>query len=405
MTATLTPHNLSGNKEMEIKLKYGCNPNQKLARIVFDGEKCPLRIVSGTPGMINVLDGLRGWQLVRELKNSTGKASAASFKHVSPAGAAVAGTLSEAFCKAHFYDNAQNYSPVAQAYAKARSSDRVASFGDFIAVSEKVDASLAAIIKPEVSDGIIAPGYGADALEILKQKKGGGYAILEMDPAYQPPAIESRTLFGLKIEESYNDCVIDKDLFTNVVTENKNIPDDVIETLIVTTIALKHTQSNSVAVGWSGQAVGIGAGQQSRIACTRLCCEKAERFLLKQHPKALTLKYKDGLPRSEKVNVLDQFIRWSHLSDGERQLLRDQLTAEPQPITAVEKAEWLAQFNGIALSSDAFFPFRDNLDRAARSGVKYVVQAGGSKRDNDMIQAANEHAMVMVMSGLRLFLH
>ncbi len=405
MTTVTHGHNLSRNRQMEIKLKYGCNPNQKTARLVYDGDRCPLRVVNGQPGMINMLDALRAWQLVRDLKSGTGKAAAASFKHVSPAGAAVAGELAESFCKAHFYEGAADYSPVAQAYAKARSSDRVASFGDFIAVSEPVDLSLAKIIKPEVSDGIISPGYDQDALEVLKQKKGGGYTILEMDPNYQPPAIESRTVFGLRIEESYNDCVIDKDLFTNVVTEQKAIPADALESMIVSSIALKHTQSNSVAVGYDGQAIGIGAGQQSRIACTRLCCEKAERFLLKQHPKALALKYLDGLPRSEKVNVLDQFIRFSHLSNGERKLLRDQLTAEPDPITADEKTQWLAGFDSIVLSSDAFFPFRDNLDRAAKTGVKYIVQAGGSKRDDDVIHAANEHGMVMVMSGLRLFLH
>lgn len=389
---------------MQIKLKYGCNPNQSHAQLIGDLPDGPLRVVNGAPGYINLLDALRGWQLVRELKRSTGESAAASFKHVSPAGAAVAGPLTEAFMQAHFYDPG-DLSPLATAYAKARSSDRAASFGDFISVSDTVDESLARIIKPEVSDGIIAPGYEPMALEIIKAKKGGKYVVLEVDPSYEPPAVESRVEFGLTIEQSYNDSVIDKALFGNVVTRNNTIPDDVMQSLIVSTVTLKHTQSNSIAVGYQGQAVGVGAGQQSRIACTRLACDKADRWFLKMHPKALALKFADGMPRSEKVNAVDQFVRYHELDDGERALLAKALSATPDPISENERIDWLSRFDGVVLSSDAFVPFRDNLDRAARSGIKYLAQAGGSARDQGVIAAADEHGMAMAFTGLRLFLH
>lgn len=389
---------------MQITMKYGCNPNQTHARLISPLDDGPLTVLNGAPGYINVLDALRGWQLVRELKASTGQPAAASFKHVSPAGAAVAGPLSEEFRRAHFYDDA-DLSPVATAYAKARSSDRVASFGDFISVSDTVDESLARLIKPEVSDGIIAPGYEPGAIEILKSKKGGKYVILQMDPTYQPPAIESRVEFGLTLEQSYNDSVIDADLFKNIVTKNKTIPDDVMQTLIVATVTIKHTQSNSIGVGYGGQAVGVGAGQQSRIACTRLACDKADRWFLKMHPKALALEYVHGLPRSEKVNALDQFVRFHELDEAERAVLGKALKRLPEPISEQERRDWARQFDGVVLSSDAFIPFRDNLDRAARSGVKYLAQAGGSARDQDVIDAADEHGMAMALTGLRLFLH
>jgi len=389
---------------MQIPLKYGCNPNQTHAQLTCGLPDGPLTIVNGAPSYINILDGLRGWQLVRELKRSTGQPAAASFKHVSPAGAAVAGTLTDAFCKAHFYDD-NEMSPLATAYAKARSSDRVASFGDFISVSDTVDESLARIIKPEVSDGIIAPGYDPKALDIIKAKKGGKYVVLQIDPAFDPPNVESRVEFGLTLEQSYNDSVIDTELFKNIVTKNQDIPGEVMQSLIVATVTLKHTQSNSIAVGYQGQAVGVGAGQQSRIACTRLACDKADRWLLKMHPKALALKFVDGLPKSEKVNALDQFVRYHELDDGERGVLAKALTATPDPITEQERADWNARFDGIVLSSDAFVPFRDNIDRAARSGVKYFAQAGGSARDQGVIDAADEHGMAMAFTGLRLFLH
>ena len=398
----------------ELPLKYGCNPNQPTARILFDGEgDCPLTVVNGNPSFINALDGLRGWELVRDLKAATNQPSAASFKHVSPAGAAVAGDLTESFCAANFYPspNEHDYSPIAAAYAKARSSDRGASFGDFIAVSETVDASLAALIKPEVSDGIIAPGYDEDAKAILSAKKGGKYVMLQIDPGYAPASgsVESRTCFGLTLEHTFNDAVIDQSLLANITTEQKDLPASAIESLLVATATLKHTQSNSIAVAMDGQAIGVGAGQQSRIACTRLACDKADRFMLKQHPKSLALieLFKEGVKRPDKVNAVDQFVRYLELDDVELGGLHALLETKPDPITAEEARDWCANFGSgqLALSSDAFIPFRDNLDRAARSGVKYVVHAGGSARDDLVTDAANEHGMVMALSGLRLFLH
>ncbi len=391
---------------MEISLKYGCNPNQAHARVVSH-DASPLTLVNGAPSYINVLDALRGWQLVRDLRAAVRKPAAASFKHVSPAGAAVAGPLSDDFRRAHFYNLDDDLSPVAAAYAKARSSDRVASFGDFVAVSEPVDITLASLLKLEVSDGIIAPDYDDDALAVLKTKKGGKYVILQMDPLYEPPAVESRTEFGLTLEQDHNDLLPDPSMFANVATQNKTIPDDVIETMLVATITLKHTQSNSVAIGYQGQAVGIGAGQQSRIACTRLCCEKTERFLLKQHPKALNLKFHDGMKRSDMVNLMDMFVRYDELWGDEANHLKDMIEGGRgvEAITPDERKAWLMGFDGLVCSSDAFFPFRDNIDRVARSGVKYVVQAGGSARDEEVIAAADEHGIAMAMSGVRLFLH
>lgn len=401
----------------ELPLKYGCNPNQPTARILFfpstPKTDCPLRIINGAPSFINALDGLRGWELVRDLKAATNKPAAASFKHVSPAGAAVAGELTDDFCKANFYPMTcqSDYSPIATAYAKARSSDRGASFGDFIAVSETVDASLAALIKPEVSDGIIAPGYDDDAKAILAAKKGGNYVMLSIDPSYAPDpgSVESRTCFGLTLEQTYNDAVIDRSLLSNIATEKKDLPDSAVESLLVATATLKHTQSNSIAVAMNGQAIGVGAGQQSRIACTRLACDKADRFMLKQHPKSLALieLFKEGVKRPDKVNAVDQFVRYHELDEIERGGLHSLLSGKPQAITPEEAEDWCATFGDgqLALSSDAFIPFRDNLDRAARSGVKYVVHAGGSARDDLVTDAANEHGMVMVLSGLRLFLH
>ena len=399
----------------EIPLKYGCNPNQPQARILFDGpdDACPLTVVNGSPSMINALDALRGWELVRDLKAATVKPAAASFKHVSPAGAAVAGPLSDDFCAANFYPlpAEHDYSPIAAAYAKARSSDRGASFGDFIAVSETVDASLALLIKSEVSDGIIAPGYDDEARAILAAKKGGKYVMLQIEPGYAPApgSIESRTCFGLTLEQTYNDVAINKALLSNVVTHKKEMPDSAIESLLVATATLKHTQSNSIAVAMQGQAIGVGAGQQSRIACTRLACDKADRFMLKQHPKSLALikLFKPGVGRPDKVNAVDQFVRYHELDAVELAGLHALLEQAPEPIAVDEAKKWCASFgNGeLALSSDAFIPFRDNLDRAARSGVRYVLHAGGSARDDLVTDAANEHGMVMALSGLRLFLH
>ena len=392
---------------MEIQLKYGCNPNQTHAKVITPLPSGPLTVVNGTPSYINLLDGLRSWQLVRDMAQVLGKPSAASYKHVSPAGAAVAGDLSIPFCQSQFIDPELELSPLATAYAKARSSDRVASFGDFIAVSDPVDASLARLIKPEVSDGIIAPAYDEDALEILKSKKGGRYVMLQMEPDFEPPRIESRVEFGITLEQSYNDMIIDESLFTEdkTVTTRKTLTEAEIETAIVATVTLKHTQSNSISVGYQGQAVGIGAGQQSRIACTRLACDKADRWMLKTHPKACNLMFIDDLPRSEKVNAIDEFVRLDELDDRGKAALAAKLIYKIDAITPDERTEWLSKMQGAVLSSDAFFPFRDNLDRAAASGIRTIVQAGGSARDAQVIEAADEHDMAMVMTGVRLFLH
>ncbi len=392
---------------MDISLRYGCNPNQTPARITLpEGvSEMPLRVLNGGASYINILDGLRGWQLVRELDAVTGKASAASYKHVSPAGAAVASPISETFAKGHLIDDAANLSDLGMAYAKARSSDRSASFGDFVALSRKVDASVARLLKREVSDGIIAPGYEPDALEILKAKKGGNYLVLEIDAGFEPPETEVRLEFGLQLEQKRNDQVISKDLLANVVTERQAFSPAAVEALLVATVTLKHTQSNSVALATAGQAVGIGAGQQSRIACTRLACSKAEAWLLKTHPRVLDLPFVEGLARAEKVNLIDQYVRWQGLGPIEQQQVRQGLIADPEPIMPSEREAYLKQFEHLVISSDAFFPFRDNLDRAARTGVRYVLQAGGSKRDDDVIAAANEHQMVMAFSGTRFFLH
>ncbi|MEM6459365.1 MAG: phosphoribosylaminoimidazolecarboxamide formyltransferase [Planctomycetota bacterium] len=398
----------------EIALKYGCNPNQPHARIVQpaagpvgDG---PLTVVNGKPSYINALDALRAWQLVRDLRAATGQPAAASFKHVSPAGAAVAGELPPEFFTAFFYAAPDRvpggaYSPAATAYAKARSSDRVASFGDFVAVSEPVDLTLATLLKAEVSDGIVAPSYEPDAFDLLRQKKSGNYVMLAMDPGYAPPAVESRVEFGLTLEQSHNDLAVTPGTFDHRVTEAKDILPGVMETLIVATVTLKHTQSNSIAVGCGGQAVGIGAGQQSRIACTRIACDKADRWLLKTHPKTLALRFADGLAKAEKVNAQDNFVRYHELNDGEKAELTKAITAGLDPITPDERRAWLDRQTGVVLSSDAFIPFRDNLDRAASSGVSVVAQAGGSARDADVTAAADEHGMVMCHTGVRLFLH
>jgi len=394
----------------ELKLKYGCNPNQAEAALTQPAGE-PLRIVNGRPSYINLLDALRGWQLVKELKAATGKPAAASFKHVSPAGAAVAGPLADDFRAAHLYGG-DDLSPVASAYAKARSADRQASFGDFVAVSEPVDASLAGVLKPEVSDGIIAPAFDDEAKDILAAKKKGGYVMLTIDPAHEPPAVERRDYYGFELAQSHNDAVIDAALFDKRVTRQADLDDATVESLITTTVALKHTQSNSVAVGVSGIAVGIGAGQQSRIACTRLACEKFDRWRLKTHPKTLAViaRLPGRMPRSEKVNAIETYVRWAELDDREQAALANAVDGEVEPITAAERAEFLAagsssEGGGVVCSSDAFFPFRDNLDRAAASGVSAIAQAGGSARDEDLIAAADEHGMVMAMTGLRLFLH
>ncbi|MCD6415862.1 MAG: phosphoribosylaminoimidazolecarboxamide formyltransferase [Planctomycetes bacterium] len=389
---------------MQIQLKYGLNPHQGAARIVIEGDGAPLQVLSGRPSYINILDALGAWQLVRELREATGKPGAASFKHVSPAGAAVARPLSDGFRRCQMLPE-EDYSPLAAAYVRARGADRLSSFGDMVAVSDTVDTSLARVLDREVSDGIIAPAYEPDALQMLKRKQKGGYRIFRIDPDYEPPDVEYRDVFGMRLEEQRNTARITPDLLENVVTDKAAFPADVVETLIVATIALKHTQSNSVCVAYDGQVIGMGAGQQSRVHCTRLACSKADKWLLQQHPRVLALAFKDGLGRPERTNIVDQFLLWDALTDAEKKQMISSLDEAPEPLTRQERAEWIAGFEGICLSSDAFFPFRDSLDRASRSNVQYVLQPGGSYRDKQVTQAANEYGMVMAHSGLRCFLH
>ena len=361
-------------------------------------------MLNGTPGYVNIIDAMGAWQLARELKQATGTAGAASFKHASPAGAAIASGLSESFLASQFLAG-KAYSPAAAAYIRARGGDRMCSFGDAAAVSEVVDRSLANVLRREVSDLVIAPGYDPDALEILRAKKGGGYLVLEIDPDFEPPGVEQRTLFGLELEQPRNDAAITRGAFSNIVTGNREIPDAALDTLVVATIALKYTQSNSVCIAYDRQVIGMGAGQQSRIHCTRLACDKADKWFLQQHPRTLELPFREGLKRTEKTNLVDQYLLWDQLSATEEKHMLDGLSARPAPVTSDERREYLTGFDGICLSSDAFIPFRDNIDRAGRSNVQYVAQTGGSAADGGVTEAADEHGMVMVHTGLRLFLH
>ncbi len=398
---------------MDIALKYGCNPHQTPAGVTVPDE-AGFRVLSGRPGYINFLDALGSWQLVRELKAATGKPGAASFKHVSPAGAAVAGPLSATYRASQFLGDA-DYSPAATAYARARGGDRMCSFGDVAAVSDVVDMSLARLLFDEVSDLIIAPGYEPDALALLKTKRDGAYMVLQIDPAYEPGEVETREVFGFTMTQKRNTALVTKDLFTKAGgtgtaagiagAAGGAIPGDVLETLLVATIALKYTQSNSVCIAYDGQVIGMGAGQQSRVHCTRLACGKADKWLLQQHPKTMALKIKADLPKPEKANIVDYFLLWDELSDVEKGKLRAGLDADPDPITREERAEWVKGIDGICLSSDAFIPFPDNLDRAAKTNVQYVAQTGGSARDAVVTKAAEDYGMTMVHTGLRLFLH
>ncbi len=388
---------------MKIELKYGCNPHQTPASLVLP-DPSPLTILNGKPGYINMLDALGAWQLARELRAATGVPGAASFKHTSPAGAAIARPLSAEFLASQFMED-EELSPIAQAYVKARGGDRMSSFGDVAAVSDEVDLSLAKVLKREVSDLIIAPGYTPEALEILKNKKKGAFLILQIDVDFEPPEMETRELYGFGLQQKRNNVQVSKDHFRNIVTQNKSIPDEVIETLIVATVALKYTQSNSVCVAYDGQVIGTGAGQQSRVHCTRLACDKADKWFLQQQPRTLDLKFKDGLMRHEKANLVDQYLLWSQLSRPEQDFMLARLTDRPQPISDPEKADWIQSFKSVCLSSDAYIPFRDNIDRANRSNVQYIAQAGASLRDNEVTQAVDEYGMAMAHTGLRLFLH
>ena len=388
----------------ELELKYGCNPNQKPSRIYVEGAELPIKVLNGKPGYINFLDAFNGWQLVCELKRATGLPAATSFKHVSPAGAAVGLPLDETMRKIYFVGN-QELSPLACAYARARGADRMSSFGDWISLSDVCDKSTALLIKPEVSDGVIAPGYTDEALEILKAKKKGGYNIVEIDPAYKPEPIERKQVFGITFEQGRNEFVIDEKLLENIVTNNKELPQSAKIDLIVALIVLKYTQSNSVCYAKGGQAIGIGAGQQSRIHCTRLAGQKADNWLLRQHPRVMDLPFVEKIGRADRDNTIDVFISDEPdevIAEGRWQKF---FTEKPVPLTREEKRAWLDQQTGVALGSDAFFPFGDNIERAHRSGVSYVAQPGGSIRDDNVIETCNLYNMVMAFTGMRLFHH
>ena len=390
----------------ELELKYGCNPNQKPSRIYMEnGADLPIKVLNGKPGYINFLDAFNGWQLVRELKAATGLPAATSFKHVSPAGAAVGLPLTETESKIYWVDDLGELSPLASAYARARGADRMSSFGDFISLSDVCDASTAKIIKREVSDGVIAPGYEPEALEILKAKKGGKYNVIEIDPNYVPDPIEHKQVFGVTFEQGRNELKIDRDFLGNIVTENKEIPDSAKIDLIISLITLKYTQSNSVCYAKGGQAIGIGAGQQSRIHCTRLAGQKADNWFLRQAPQVLNLQFVDGIKRADRDNAIHLYIGDEYmdvLADGAWENI---FKVKPPVFTAEEKRAWLDKNTDVALGSDAFFPFGDNIERAHKSGVKYVAEPGGSIRDDHVIATCNKYNMAMCFTGIRLFHH
>ena len=391
----------------ELELKYGCNPNQKPSRIYMqDGSELPIQVLNGKPGYINFLDAFNGWQLVKELKKATGLPAATSFKHVSPAGAAVGLPLTETEAKIYWVDDLGELTPLAAAYARARGADRMSSYGDFISLSDVCDVCTAKMIKREFSDGIIAPGYEPEALEILKEKKKGAYAIIQIDPEYVPAPIEHKEVFGVTFEQGRNELNIDDDFFSKVVTKNTEIPESAKVDMAIAMITLKYTQSNSVCFVKNGQAIGIGAGQQSRIHCTRLAGQKADNWLLRQSPQVLNLPFKEGMKRADRDNAIDLYIGEDYmdvLADGQWER---GFTEKPPVFTKEEKEKWLKEYaKDVTLGSDAFFPFSDNIDRAYRSGVKYVAQPGGSIRDQDVIDACDRHGMAMCFTGLRLFHH
>lgn len=388
----------------ELELKYGLNPNQKPASIfVRDGE-LPVEVLCGRPGCINFMDAFNSWQLVQELKKSTGLPAATSFKHVSPAGAAVALDLDETMKKIYFVENME-LTPIASAYARARGADRMSSYGDWIALSDTCDVATAKIIAKEVSDGIIAPDFEPEALDILKKKKKGAYCIIKMDPNYIPPKEDLRDIFGITFKQGRNDLKIDGDMLKNIVTENKDLPEQAIRDLIISLITLKYTQSNSVCYVKGGQAIGIGAGQQSRVHCTRLAGNKADNWFLRQHPAVLELPFIDGIRRADRDNAIDVYISDDYddvLRDGTWQTI---FKTRPNPLSREEKRCWLDTMNGVSLGSDAFFPFGDNIERARRSGVNYIAEPGGSIRDDNVIDTCNKYGMVMAFTGIRLFHH
>ncbi len=390
----------------ELMLKYGCNPNQKPSKIFMkDGGDLPITVLNGKPGYINFLDAFNSWQLVKELKQATGLPAAASFKHVSPAGAAVGTPLTDTLKKIYFVDDLGELSPLACAYAKARGADRMSSYGDFIALSEVCDVPTAKIIQREVSDGIIAPGYTNEALEILKSKRKGTYNIIQIDENYQPAPVEHKDVYGITFEQGRNELKIDGELLSNVVTQNKELPENAKIDLLISLITLKYTQSNSVCYVKDGQAIGVGAGQQSRIHCTRLAGNKADIWYLRQHPKVLSLPFKADIRRPDRDNTIDVYISDDYmdvLADG---IWEQFFTVKPEPLSREEKKEWLKTLSGVALGSDAFFPFGDNIERAHRSGVQYIAQPGGSIRDDNVIETCDKYNIAMAFTGIRLFHH
>jgi phosphoribosylaminoimidazolecarboxamide formyltransferase/IMP cyclohydrolase len=387
----------------ELPLRYGMNPHQTPARVYVKSGELPLTVLNGAPGYINLLDALNAWQLVRELRAALDLPAAASFKHVSPSGAAVATPLNDRLRKAYFVEDLE-LSPLATAYARARGADRMSSFGDFAALSDPVDPPTAQLLAREVSDGVIAPGYAAEALEVLKQKKGGKYVILQIDPNYTPPPTESREVFGITFEQRRHDRTVTRQDLTNIVTANRDLPESALRDMMLAWIVLKYTQSNSVCYALDGQVIGVGAGQQSRVHCTRLAGLKADLWWLRQHPKVLGLKFRPGIKRPDRDNAIDQYLQ-PDVTEAEKRGWGEVFAEEPPPLSPEERRAWLDQLTGVTLGSDAFFPFRDSIDRAARSGVRYVLQPGGSARDEEVIRACDEYGMVMVFSGVRLFHH
>ncbi len=389
----------------ELELKYGCNPNQKPSRIYMNEGELPIQVLNGKPGYINFLDAFNGWQLVSELKKATGLPAATSFKHVSPAGAAVGLPLTDVEKKIYWVEDMEEFTPLSNAYARARGADRMSSFGDFISLSDVCDVATAKLIKREVSDGVIAPGYEPEALEILKAKKKGNYNVIQINPDYKPNPIERKEVFGITFEQGRNELVIDDDFLGNLVTENKEIPESAKIDLIISLITLKYTQSNSVCFAKGGQAIGIGAGQQSRIHCTRLAGSKADNWFLRQSPKVLGLQFVDSIGRADRDNAIDLYIGEDYmdvLADGAWEHI---FKVKPEVFTREEKRVWLDNMQDVALGSDAFFPFGDNIERAQKSGVKYVAQPGGSIRDDNVIETCNKYNMAMCFTGLRLFHH
>ena len=389
----------------ELELKYGCNPNQKPSRIFMNEGELPITVLNGRPGYINFLDAFNGWQLVSELKRATGLPAATSFKHVSPAGAAVGLPLTDVERKIYWVDDMGELTPLANAYARARGADRMSSFGDFISLSDVCDVATAKLIKREVSDGVIAPGYEPEALEMLKAKKKGNYNVIQIDPSYRPAPVEHKEVFGITFEQGRNELVIDKEMLNNIVTESKELPESAKIDLVIALITLKYTQSNSVCYAKGGQAIGIGAGQQSRIHCTRLAGQKADNWFLRQSPKVLNLPFKEKIGRADRYNAIDLYIGDEYmdlLADGEWERT---FTEKPEVFTREEKRAWLDQLQDVALGSDAFFPFGDNIERAHKSGVKYVAQPGGSVRDDQVIETCNKYGMTMCFTGIRLFHH